>query len=138
MQIESGNTNWSQLLKSALLCMNSTIKRSHGDTPFRLMWGRDSRYEELVPSINHVSVSAEEDVDMEEAIFALYNTVLPDSESDLYSLPPEPQQECIASLDTFRKTTCELAGGNIKTEQLRQKRQYDKKVTQIRFVMVFY
>ena len=65
---------------------------------------------------------------MEEAIFALYNAVLPDSESDIpYSLPPEPRQECIASLDTFRKTTCELAGGNIKTEQLRQKRQYDKK-----------
>ena len=59
MNIQSNNSSsWSQLLKSAVLCMNSTWKKSHADIPFRVMWGRDSRYEDLIPAINkNISVS---------------------------------------------------------------------------------
>ena len=43
---------WSILLKSAVLSMNSTKKRSTGHTPFKVMLGRKSRYEILLPVIN--------------------------------------------------------------------------------------
>ena len=129
MQIQSGNS-WSQLLKSAVLCMNSTMKKSHGTTPFRVMWDRDSRYQDLVPSLNDVAISEEEDIETEEAIFSLYD-VQPD-DSDAYSPPQEQPQVSLAILDDYRRATCELAGENIGTEQLKQKRQYDKKVTQHR------
>ena len=35
------------LLKSAVLCINSTLKKSQGTTPFRVMWGRDLRQAEM-------------------------------------------------------------------------------------------
>ena len=136
MKIESGNTNWSQLLKPALLCMNSTLKKSHGNTPFRVMWGRDSRYEDLVPSITGVSVSAEEDVDTEEVIYALYDHNEDESARNVYSLPAEEPQSSISALESFRNSTCDLAGELIRNEQLKQKRQYDKKVNRIRYVIL--
>ena len=64
MQLQSG-TFWSELLKSAVLCINSTVKRSNGNTPFRVMWGRDSRHEDLVPVVNGLSVSSKDDLDIE-------------------------------------------------------------------------
>ena len=110
--------------------MNSILKKSHGTTPFRVMWGRDSRYEDLIPYINEVSVSAEDDIYTEEAIFALYDTQ--DDEynpEDLYSPPLDQSQESIAALDEFRETTSKLSIEYIGTEQLKQKRQYDKSHT---------
>ena len=129
MQIQSGNS-WSQILKSSVVCLNSTMKKSYDTTPFRVIWGRDSRYQDLVPSLNNVAISAEENIETEEAIFSLYD-VQPD-DSDAYSPPQEQPQESIAILDNYRRATCELAGENIGTEQLKQKRQCDKKVTQHR------
>ena len=41
----------------------------------------------------------------------------------------------IATLDEFRETSYYLAGESICTEQLKQKRQYDKKVSQNRYCL---
>ena len=133
MVVQSQHTSsWPQLLKSVLFCMNSTHKKSHGNTPYRIMWGRNFRYEDLIPNINNISVSAEDDMNMEEVILSLNDIVeegdLPDTVSPLQ----EQLQESIKILDQFRSDTFELASEKIRTEQLKQKRQYDKKVSQKR------
>ena len=61
------NKEWSELLKSAVIAMNSTRKKSHGYTAFRVMWGRESRYEELL-SIDDISSTSAEDFECEETI----------------------------------------------------------------------
>ena len=86
MQLQSG-TVWSGLLKSAVLCMNSTVKRSHGNTPFRVMWGRDSRHEDLVPVVNGLSVSSKEDLDMEGDILDQYDPILDEFHSENITVP---------------------------------------------------
>ena len=137
MHIQCGK-DWSQLLKSAVLCMNSTFKKSPGSTPFRIMWGRDCRYEELVPSNSSVSVSAEEDVDEEEDILSLCDFLGEKDEEDIFSFPIEHPDDSIAEVKEFRDTTWKIAGEDIITEQMKQKTQYDKKVTQNRFVSKHY
>ena len=61
MATQTGD-HWCVLLKSAVLCMNSTVKKSHSYTPFQVMWGRESRYEDLVPALDNIQVSHEEDL----------------------------------------------------------------------------
>ena len=134
MHLESGK-EWSELLKSAVLCMNSTYKKSHGTTPFRVMWGRDSRYEELVPSISNASVSAEDDFAEEDAILSLCDSdIYSDITEDIYSLPIEQPIGSIANLKEYRESTYKFAHENTTAEQMKQKIQYDKKVNQNRFV----
>ena len=67
MEIQTGD-HWSKLLKSATIAMNSTKKRSHGQTAFKVMWGRESRYEDLLSAINDLDSNPDEDFEMEEAI----------------------------------------------------------------------
>ena len=137
MVIQSGNSsNWSQLLKSADMFINSTRKKSHGNTPFRVMWGRNSRYEDLIPAINNnitVSQAAIDEIDSVENIISDDDIV---EGEDLLIISPsrEQLQEQIQQMDEFRTATFELAGENIRTEQLKQKRQYDKKVSQNRYL----
>ena len=69
MATQTGD-HWCALLKSAVLCMNSTVKKSHSYTPFQVMWGRESRYEDLVPALNNIQVSHEEDFELEQAIYS--------------------------------------------------------------------
>ena len=125
MVIQSGKTSSWSLLKLAVLCMNSTRKKSHGNTPFRVMKERDSRYED--PTINKISVSAEDDLNMEEAILSLIDIVEEGDLPDTISPSQEQLQESIKILEQFRTDTFELAGEKIRTEQLKQKGQYDKK-----------
>ena len=114
---------------TAVLCMNSTLKKSHGNTPFRVMWGRDSRHADLVPVVNSVTVSSQDDIDAEEAILSHYDPLLDEFHSDdTFPLPDQPGED-IATLDEYRETTYKLAAESICTEQLKQKRQYDKKVS---------
>ena len=128
-------TVWTSLLKPAVLCMNSTQKKSHGTTPFRVMWGRDSRHADLVPVVNSVTVSSQDDIDTEEAILNHYDPLLDEFHSDnTFALPEHPDED-IAILDEFRETTYKLAGESICTEQLKQKRQYDKKVSLNRYCL---
>ena len=128
MAIQSGNTrSWSQLLKSAVLCMNSSHKKSHGSTAFRVMWGRDSRYEDLIPAVSKTPVSSQDDIDSDEVMLSDEDIV-----QDKDMPEKEQLQECMHDLDEFRTATSKLAGENIRTEQLKQKRQYDKKVSQKR------
>ena len=56
--------------------MNSTQKKSHGTTPFRVMWGIDSRHADLVPVVNSVTISSQDDIDTEEAILNYYDPLL--------------------------------------------------------------
>ena len=113
------SSTWSQPLKSALICMNSYHKKSHGNMPYRIMWGRNSRFEDLVPTINKISVSAEDDMNMEEAILSL-NVIVEEGDLPDTIFPPQEQlQESIKILEQFRTDTFELAGENIRTEQLK-------------------
>ena len=68
MEIQTG-AHWSKLLKSAVIAMNSTRKRSHGQTAFKVMLERESRPEDLLSTINNLQSNNEEDFELEEAIF---------------------------------------------------------------------
>ena len=115
--------------------MNSTQKKYHGTTPFRVMWGRDSRHADLVPVVNCVTVSSQDDIDTEEAILNHYDPLLDEFHSDdAFALPDQPDED-IATFDEFREITYKLAGESICTEQLKQKRQYDKKVSLNRYCL---
>ena len=117
---------WSVLLKSAVLSMNSTKKRSISHTPFKVMWGRESRYEFLLPVVNNVRLTPEEDVIEKEEIFAAHAEL--DNIEDI-SLDT-------SVLDEERITTNRSASQSIASEQLKQKSQYDKKVTGNRCVII--
>ena len=67
MEVETGK-HWSNLLKAAVLAMNSTKKREHGETAFRVMWGRQSRHEDLLAVANNFKVDCEEGFLVEQAI----------------------------------------------------------------------
>ena len=62
------NKWWSALLKSALISMNSTKKKSHGYTPYRVMFGRESRYEDLLSTIDNLISTPQEDFEFEQSI----------------------------------------------------------------------
>ena len=109
---------WSILLKSAVLSMNSTKKRSTGHTPFKIMWGRESQYEFLLPVINNASSTPEEDFIEEEEVFARL---------DLDNLD-DPSLDTPV-LEEERFNIYDSASQSIASEQLKQKSQYDKKVT---------
>ncbi|KAI6659581.1 hypothetical protein LOD99_14504 [Oopsacas minuta] len=98
MEVQTGN-HWSQLLKLACLTMNSTKKKSHGQTPFNV--------KEIL------SQQSENDyID----------------DQDEFSPPcSEPGEELSCIYET-RDTRFKSAAEDIHSEQLRQKLQYDKKV----------
>ena len=108
---------WSIILKSALLSMNSTKKRSTRHTPFKVMWGRESRYEFLLPVINNLNSTPEEYLIEEEEVFAAHTEldILDDTSLDT---PVLDEERC----DTYSS-----ASQSIALEQLKQKSQYDKK-----------
>ena len=95
METQTGD-HWSTLLKSAVIAMNSTKKRSIRQTPFMFMWGRESRHQDLLSTINNLQTNDEEDFDLEESIFREVLNPLDDVEEieDIYSPPLEnPHQE---------------------------------------------
>ena len=138
MATQTGD-HWSVLLKSAVLCMNSTVKKSHSYTPFQVMWGRESRYEDLVPALNNIQVSHEEDFELEQAVYSEFLLAEEDCEmDDVFSSLPSNDMESIKLIDESRECTRSFASNSIKSEQLKQKRQYDKKVTEKKFVIFIY
>ena len=72
--------HWSKLLKQAVLAMNSCKKRSVGQTPFKVMWGRESRHQDIFSTINNLQTNDEEDFDLEESIFSEVTDPLDDIE----------------------------------------------------------
>ena len=58
--------------------------------------------------------------------------------TDVFSSPPEDHLQSISLIEESRETVCESAGNYIRTEQLRQKRQYDKKVIENRYNEILY
>ena len=95
------------------------------------MFGRDSRYQDLFSSIKDISIYNKIERETEESIFAL-DYPHQDDQPGVTSLPLEQPPEEFALTD-YRERINELAGENIRTEQLKQKRQYDKKVNQNRY-----
>ena len=108
------------------------MKKSHSYKPFKVMWGRKSRYQDLIPNIADIDISHEEDMQLEEAIL---EEILPIEEkvTDIFSSPPEDPIQSIHVIEESRQSVCESACTSILTEQLRQKRQYDKKVNENRY-----
>ena len=133
MTFQTGQ-HWSTLLKPAVLCMNSTFKKSHSSTPFQVMWGRESKYENLVSDISKIKIAPDEDYQLEEAILS---ETLPAQECEMLDTfsPPEDHLESIHFLNESRNNTRKRANVLIKSEQLKQKRQYDKKVNEKRYAI---
>ena len=132
MEIETGD-HWSKLLKSAAIAMNSTKKRSHGQTAFNVMWGRESRHQELLSVINNLQTNTNEDFELEESIFAEVLPPLGDPEDfleDIFSPPLDNPQEEVDIISESRTSTQQSAMDSINYEQLKQKIQYDKKVNE--------
>ena len=45
--------------------MNSTKKRAHGQTAFKVMWGGELRHQDLLSVINNLETNTEEDFELE-------------------------------------------------------------------------
>ena len=91
--------------------MNSTKERSHGQTTFKVMWGRESRYQDLLSVLNNLETNTEEDFELEESIFA---ELLPDTEElleDTFSPPLENPQEEIDIISESRTSTQTISYG---------------------------
>ena len=136
MSTQTGE-HWSSLLKSAVLCMNSTIKKSHSYTPFQVMWGRESNYLNLVHVISKIEISHDEDYELEDDIISESLPAEGEGKMDLFS-PSEDHFESIDLINESREKTCKIANANIKSEQLKQKRQYDRKVNDGRYVILLF
>ena len=129
METQTGD-HWSTLLKSAVIAMNSTKKRSLRQTPFKVMWGRESRHQDLLSTINNLQTNDEEDFDLEESIFSEVLNPMDDVEEieDIYSPPLDNPHQEVDMFDESRTSTQQSAMDSISFEQLKQKIQYDKKV----------
>ena len=127
MELQTGD-HWSKLLKSVAIAMNSTKKRSHGQTPFKVMWGRESRHQDLLSAILDLDLNEDSDFELKEAIIS--ETVPPEDECvDLFCpLHDQPHEE-VALIHAARAATNKSAMDCINFEQLRQKIHYDKNVT---------
>ena len=128
--------HWSKLLKQAVLAMNSCKKRSLGQTPFKVMWGRESPHQDLLSTINNLQTNDEEDFDLEESIFSEVTDPLDDIEgiNDIFCPPPDNPLETVSNIDESRTSTQQSAMDCINFEQLKQKIQFDKKVNTNRLV----
>ena len=122
MALETGK-HWSVLLKSALISMNSTKKKSYGYTPIKVMWGRESGYEDLLFAMNNI-IYAEFQSSTENMKI--------DRLGDEFLLPAQQPLEEISLFDAHRLNVNETSADSIMSEQLKQKRQYDKKVNATR------
>ena len=132
--------HWSKLLKQAVLAMNSIKKRSLRQTPFKVMWGRESRHQGLLSTINNLQTNDEEDFDLEESIFSEVIGPLDDIDgiNDTLCPPPDNSFEEVSNIDESRTSTQQSAMDTINFEQLKQKIQYDKKVNTNRLVELIY
>ena len=123
--------HWSKLLKAAAITTNSTFKRGHGQTPFKVMWGRESRHQDLLSTINNLQCNTEEDFALEDVIM---NEVIPPLDvieeiSDIFSPPFDNLQEEFTRIDESRTSTQQSAMDS-NFEQIKQKMQYDNKVNE--------
>ena len=92
-----------------------------------VMFGRESRYEDLLSAINDTIPTPQEDLELEENIFAEFQH----TEDELR----EQGLEEISSIDHERAEIYKCAANSIRSDQLRQKRQFDKKVNDTRCVL---
>eukprot|EP00800_Vazella_pourtalesii_P018455 TRINITY_DN5931_c0_g1_i8.p1 TRINITY_DN5931_c0_g1~~TRINITY_DN5931_c0_g1_i8.p1 ORF type:complete len:151 (+),score=31.03 TRINITY_DN5931_c0_g1_i8:225-677(+) len=129
MEIETGD-HWCKLLKSAVIAMNSTKKRAHGQSAFKVMWGRESRHQDLLSVMNNLETNTEEDFELEESIFAELLTDTEELLEDIFSPPLDNPQEEVDIISESRTSTQQSAMDSINYEQLKQKIQYDKKVNE--------
>ena len=116
--------HWSDLLQPAVLAMNSSMKKSHNQTPFKLMWGRESRYQDLLSYMNSSQecqpgndddiILGDEDVDHTR-----------DTALDHFAPPSDLPNEAYNMLQASRESLWSNAIGYIQSEQLEQKRQFD-------------
>ena len=104
MEIETGD-HWCKLLKSAVIAMNSTKKRAHGQTAFKVMWGRESRHQDLLSVINNLETNTEEDFELEESIFAELLTDTEELLEDIFSPPLDNPQEEVDIISESRTST---------------------------------
>ena len=95
---------WSVLLESAVLSINSTKKKSTGHIPFKIMWGRESRYKFLLPVVNNVNPTPKEYmIEEEEEIFAAHADL-----DNLDGIPPDT-----SVLDEERVNMCNSVSQSI-------------------------
>ena len=127
MEHETGK-HWSKLLKSAAIAMNSTKKRSHGKTAFKVMWGRESRHQDLLSAINDMATNPEAYFEIEEAIIAEVMPSQDGIESDVFSALELQDEDEVTIIEDARKATHQSAADCITFEQMKQKIHYDKKV----------
>ena len=98
------------------------------------MWGRESRHQDLLSTINNLQSNDEDELYLEE--FIEFLGPLDDIEgiNDIFSPPPDNHLEEVSNIDESRISTQHSAMDSIKFEQLKQKIQYDKKLNTNRLV----
>lgn len=124
---------WPELVKSAVLALNYSSKKSHGQTPFKVMWGRGSRCLDLLSYLNNSDSPPEQEEEEEDIEVAALPENTDSNIEDEFSPPYDDPQQSITLLELSRELTRKNACELIRSEQLKQKRQYDKKVTEKRY-----
>ena len=139
METQIGD-HWSKLLKQVVLAMNSINKRSIRQTPFKVMWGRESRHQDLLSTINNLQTNDEEEFELEESIFSEFLGSLDDIErkNDIFSQPPDNLLEEVSNIDESRTSTQQSAMDSFNFQQFKQKIQYDMKVNSNRLVELIF
>ena len=96
----------------------------------------ESGYQDLISNID-IEISPEEHIQLDEAIFEECSAI-EEEMTDVFSSLTEDPLQSISLIEESRETVCESAGNYIRTEQLRQSRQYDKKVIENRYNKILY
>ena len=114
--------NWTKMLQPTVLKMNSTHKRAIGATPFRIMFGRESRCTNLLE------------------LLQIHPQVFEDNMQDESMDCPDEQEknarigdECL-DFDEKRLEKWESARNCIFREQVEQKQTFDDKVVLKRYI----
>ena len=110
--------------------MNSSRKKSINQTPFKLMWGRESRYQDLLSHVNNKNQFGE-DSDDDTQLEEMDGHQVIDEHDPMIEIfdPPELPNETFNLLKEYRESLWENGVESILSEQLKQKRQFEKKVS---------
>ena len=102
------------------------------------MFGRESSYEDLLSTIDKLISTPQEDFEFEQSILEEFKLTEETIDMDIEDVFLPSSEQCLdemSLLDQERGHIFKSAAKSIRSDQLRQKRQFDKKVNENRCVV---
>ena len=122
----NADVEWPDRTQEACFAANTHLKKATKATPFRLMFGRDFNPAYLFHASN---------ADMDDYTTSEDEPLIEDETNECIYEPAEDPDEWTEIKDNQRNVDIEVASNNIRQEQTRQKRVYDNKVQQNRYII---